>query len=129
MRLTALLVATLCLLAGCTQAPPALAPVAKGELTPGPAAAERALQQSLDEGLEQGLASARQARTAREAERQARAAFERWAKGRGEELQFQVQALPASNAGLQLQMQAQMANGEQTVQVQRQWVVRPFPAR
>lgn len=129
MRLTVLLVATLWLLSGCTQAPTALAPVAKGELTPVPASAERALQKSLDEVLEQGLASARQARTPREAERQARAAFEQWAKGRGEELQFQVQALPASNAGLQLQMQAQMTSGEQTVQVQHQWVVRPFPAR
>lgn len=87
--------------------------------------AEAAMKNRLDQLLETCLSAAKKAGTPTEAESLAQAAYLRWKQTERAESQFQVQAQRLSGGGIQLQLQAQLVDGAQSVQAQRQAVLPP----
>lgn len=81
------------------------------------------LQSRLERLLDECLVAARGAATPVAAEAAALMVYERWKPGAGGESQFQVQAQPLRGGGFQVQLQAQLTMGQESLQAQRQLVV------
>lgn len=82
--------------------------------------AQASMKNRLDQLLESCLAAASSGRTPSTAESLARAVYTQWKASQRGQSQFHVQAQLLANGQMQIQLQAQLAEGANSVQAQRQ---------
>lgn len=87
--------------------------------------AQSRMQSRLDKLLEACLSAAQAEATPQAAESAMLAIYTRWKQTEAGDTQFQAQAQRLANGGMQLQVQAQLSDGNLSLQAQRQLIIRP----